>query len=137
MKVSRQQINQIILEELDAAVESGEITEQQLQELLPGLKALGKAAWGGIKKGAAKVRDIYRAGEKGSQAGAQQQTDTAPSAAQQQAAQPAGQPAQPAAADQQAQPAAAQPQDAAQQAAKPAAPKVISVEKGKIAYKIN
>jgi hypothetical protein len=107
MKVTKEKLQKIIQEELDAAVESGEITEQQLQELLPGLKAVGKAAWGGIKKGAAKVRDIYRAGEKGSQAGAQQQTDTAPSAAQQQAAQPAGQPAQPAAADQQAQPAAA------------------------------
>jgi hypothetical protein len=82
MKVSRREINKIILEELEAAVESGEITEQQLQELLPGLKALGKAAWGGVKKAAGKVRDIYKSGEEAAkaqkagqqQAGAQQQT---------------------------------------------------------------
>jgi len=128
MKVSRREINKIILEELEAAVESGEITEQQLQELLPGLKALGKAAWGGVKKAAGKVRDIYKSGEEAAkaqkagqqQAGAQQQagvnTQETPPAGQQQQQPGVDTPPTPAAGQQQKQ---------------QAAPKLINVEKGK------
>lgn len=63
MKVTKKQINSIIHQELNEMINNGELTEEQLQELLPGLKALGKAALGGVKKAAKGVYDIYKSGE--------------------------------------------------------------------------
>lgn len=142
MKISREQLNQIIVEELNASVESGEITQEELEALQEGpldfVKDVGKGITTGAKSGwqAFKTSRQARLNKQNNP----QQAGTAPAAAQQRTQPqvtktnftqgPSSSPAptaQPAAAGQQAQPAqtpaAAQPETPPAAAQQPVAPK--------------